>query len=304
MKSNHQLTLNGHRLTLTNTGKVYWPEPGYTKGDLMAYYDEMSKWILPYLKNRPLSLHRFPDGIEGNHFFQKNMEDLPPAWVTRHNEYSESEDRVVRYVVCNNKASLIYLVNLGCIEFHPWNARGKNPDQPDYMVFDLDPVDIDFKKVVEVALKMKGILDKLDINSVCKTSGKRGLHVMVPAQARYVFEDLREFARLISLYVHHALPEITSLERSPSRRQHKVYLDYLQNRRGQTMVAPYSLRPTPQATVSAPLDWKEVNDQLDPQSFTLVTMKKRMQSTGDLWKAVLGKGFDMKKALSKLEALK
>lgn len=300
VKSKQLIILQKKKLELSNLKKVYWPEIGYTKGDMIAYYDEVCEFILPYLKDRPLTLHRFPDGIDGKSFFQKDVGSVAPDWMKTFPQKSE-DDKVVHYTLCNDKATLIYLANWGCIELHPWNATKHHPQKPDYMVFDLDPGSVGFKKLIEVTLFLKEILDRIGLPNFCKTSGKSGLHIMVPAKGRYSFEQIREFCKAIYLLVHREFPQWTSLERSPSKRRDKIYLDYLQNRQGQTMACAYSLRPTPKATVSTPLDWSEVTPRLKPEAFTLVTLKQRLTKTGDLWQGVLGKGFDMKAALDKLE---
>jgi bifunctional non-homologous end joining protein LigD len=196
----------------------------------------------------------------------------------------------------------MYLKNLGCIELNPWNSRIKKLDYPDYMVMDLDPSDKNtFAQVVEVARAVKEIMDKAGADCFCKTSGATGLHVYIPMGAKYTYEQVREFANYIALLVHEQLPRLTTLERSLSKRKkNQLYLDYLQNKRGQTLACAYSLRPREGATVSAPLDWKEVKPGLDPRDFTIRNMLGRIEKKGDLFKGVLGKGIDMRKALKRL----
>jgi bifunctional non-homologous end joining protein LigD len=287
--------------TLTNLDKVYWPKEGYTKGDLIAYYRDVAPFILPYLQDRPLSLHRHPDGIEGKSFFQKDVSrNPPPPWVETVPIHSESTGKTGRYPVCQNAETLLYVANLGCIEMNPWTARVGSLDKPDYLVLDLDPVEVPFSRVIEAALAVRKVLDRAGVESVCKTSGKRGLHVFVPLGARYSHDMARQFAELIAGLVHAELPGTTSLERSPRKRQRKVYLDYLQNRRGQTLAAPYSVRPAPGATVSTPLRWREVRKGLDPTRFTIRTTLRRLDSVGDLWQSVLRGGANLPAALEKL----
>ncbi|MFO7447050.1 MAG: non-homologous end-joining DNA ligase, partial [Ignavibacteriaceae bacterium] len=281
--------------------KIYFPDDGYTKGDLIEYYDSVSKYILPYLKDRPESLNRHPNGIYEQSFFQKDMRDTAPDWADTELIYSESNDKDINYFVCNNKASLLYLVNLGCIEINPWFSRTKNLEYPDYCVIDLDPEDIGFDKVVETALVVKEVLDEAGAKSYCKTSGATGLHIYIPLKAKYNYDVSREFAHLIGKIVHKQIPGFTSLERSPSKRKKKVYLDYLQNRTGQTLASPYSARPRQGATVATPLEWNEVKKGLDPKQFTIKNTIKRLEKKGDIFKPVLGKAINIEACIKRLE---
>lgn len=294
--------INGKKVALTHPQKIFWPQEKYSKKDLALYYRKISPFILPHLKDRPQSLNRFPDGIQGPHFYQKNLEDLPD-WAETFTHVSESEKKGVHYLLCQDEAALIYLVNLGCIEINVWNSRWQKPDYPDYMVFDLDPQGVPFEAVVKVALATKKILDRIKIASYCKTSGSRGLHIYVPLGAKYHYDYVREFAKAINILVSGQLPEFTSLERSPEKRKRRVYLDYLQNRRGQTMAAPYSVRPVLGALVSTPLEWKEVNAKLSLQNFTLENTFLRLKKKGDVWKDVLGPGANLDAALLQLEKI-
>ncbi len=228
---------------MTNPEKVFWPEEGYTKGDVIDYYRRMAPFILPYLKDRPESLHRHPDGISGEAFFQKNVEHQVPDWVKTVSIRSESENRDTLYLLCQDEAALVYMANLGCIEINPWHSRIGSLDSPDFMVLDLDPLDVPFEDVVATALVTHEILAEIGAKGSCKTSGARGLHIYVPLDPGYSYEQSTQFARLVNLAVHARLPRITSVERNPEKRHGRVYLDYLQNRHGQTLVAPYSLRP-------------------------------------------------------------
>ncbi len=292
--------IGGKELKLTNQSKIYWPKEKYTKGDLINYYREVSSFILPYLKDRPENMNRHPNGIDGESFYHKDVTQKHPKWVKTKKIYSESNEEFINYLVCQNEATLIYMANLGCIEINPWNSRITSLEKPDYMVIDLDPEDIKFQEVVRVAQTVHKILDKYEVPNYCKTSGATGLHVYVPLGARYDYEQSKQFAHLIATLVNAELPDITSLERSPKKRQKRIYLDYLQNRKGQTLAAPYSARPKPGATVSTPLEWKEVNSRLDPKDFTIKNIFKRLDKKGDLFKPVLGKGIDLEKVLKKL----
>lgn len=288
------------KLTLTHLDKIFWPREKYTKGDVIAYYDKIAPYILPYLKDRPESLNRHPNGIAGKSFFQKDVDHMPPSWVKTAKIYSESNKDYINYLVCQDKETLLYMANLGCIEINPWFSRLKHLDKPDYAVLDLDPEDIGFDKVVEVALVAHKILDGLKIPNYCKTSGAAGLHIYVPLGAKYTYDQAKEFIHLIGLLVNKKLPNITSLERSPKKRQKKIYLDYLQNRKGQTLAVPYSIRPKPGATVATPLAWNEVKKGLSPSQFTIKTIFPRIKKKSDIFKPVLGKGINLKKVLAKL----
>lgn len=295
--------IKGVKSKLTNLKKIYWPEESYTKGDLISYYDEISKFILPYLKNRPQSLNRFPNGIKGKNFFQKDINDAPP-WAKTIKIFSESENKHINYLVCNDKKTLLYLANLGCIELNVWNSSIDSLDNPDYIVFDLDPQGQPFSQTVAVALETKNILDTIGLESFCKTSGSRGLHIYVPLKPVYSYEQIKELAKLINLAINQRLPDVTSLERKPEKRKNKIYLDYLQNRRGQTMAAPYCIRPKQGAPVSMPLEWEEVNSKLNPALFNIKTVLTRLRNKGDVWKNFFkNPNDDLRDSIAKLEKI-
>jgi bifunctional non-homologous end joining protein LigD len=297
-------TVNGNKVTLTHIDKVYWPQEGYTKGDMIEYYDKVYKYISKYLKNRPESLRRTPNGITDEGFFHKDAGNAAPDWVDTYKMWSESANKEINYIVCNNKATLLYMANLGCIELNPWNSRIASVDNPDYLVIDIDPSEKNnFDQVVDTALTVKEIFDKCGCPAFCKTSGATGLHVYVPLGAKYSYDQARDFAHTIAMVTHEQLEDFTSLERSLSKRgKDKIYIDYLQNRPGQTLSCVYSLRPKEHAPVSTPLDWKEVKYGLKPADFNIKNTIARLEKKGDLFAPVLGKGIDMVKALKKLGA--
>lgn len=292
--------ISGKTLKLTNLSKTYFPSDNISKGDIIEYYRKIAPVILPHLKDRPLSLHRFPDGINGKDFFQKNMEDVP-EWASTVNIPSDSGN--TRYILCQDEPALVYIVNLGSLEINPWSSRINSLDYPDYMVIDLDPLECPFRYVIDSALAIHEILQFVDVPHYVKTSGATGLHLFVPVKAQYSFEQVRQFSLLICTLVNNRLPEITSLERVPQKRKGRVYLDYLQNSKGKTMAAPYSIRPRDGAPVSTPLLWEEINYQLDPDQFTIYSIFSRLRDHGDLWKAVNFKGIDMLSSLNHLAAL-
>lgn len=298
---NKSLKADGHKLELTNLDKVYFPKDGFTKGDLVQYYGRVSEFILPYLKDRPESLHRHPNGTSAEAFFQKDFDKMGPDWIKTVPIYSESNKKKIKYLVCQNKSTLIYLAQLGCIEINPWNSRTQKLENPDWIVIDLDPEDIGFDKVIEVAVEVRKVLDEMEVESYPKTSGKTGLHIYIPLGAKYDYKQAKTFAEIIARMTNARIPKFTSVERSPARRQRKVYLDYLQNRKGQTLAAPYSVRPVRGAAVSTPLEWKEVRKGLDPAKFNIINTLKRLEKKGDIFKPVLGQGIDLKKLLASSE---
>jgi bifunctional non-homologous end joining protein LigD len=286
---------------LTNLDKVYWPNEGYTTGDLISYFRDIAPVILPHLRDRPMSLNGHPSGIEGENFFQKDVSQRPPPpWVETVTLPSDPGRKNVTYIVCQDQRTLVYLANLGCIELNPWLSRIGSLDRPDFLVIDLDPEDLPFTRVIEAATAAHKLLDRADVEALCKTSGKRGLHICVPLGARYDYEVARQFAQVVANIVHQQLPKSTSVVRSPALRRKRVYLDYLQNIRGQTLAASYSVRPVPGATVSTPLRWNEVRRGLDPARFTIRTIAKRLDRFGDLWASISGSGVELEDRLERL----
>ncbi len=285
---------------LTHPEKVLWPKEGYTKRDLAEYYRAIAPVLLPHLRDRPQSLHRHPNGIAAASFFQKDVtRQPPPPWVETAPVPHDS-GRSGRYVVCQDERTLLYLANLGCIELNPFLSRVGSLDRPDFLVIDLDPEAIPFIRVIEAALAVRRVLEDAGAQCLCKTSGKTGLHLCVPLGAQYDFALARQFAELVANIVNGLLPKTTSVIRSPALRQERVYLDYLQNRYGQTIAAPYCVRPVPGACVSAPLAWTEVRKTLNPARFTIRTMVKRLNRVGDLWGPILGSGVDIRQCLDRL----
>ncbi len=283
---------------ITHPDKLYWEKEKITKGDLLDYYEAVAPFILPYLIDRPETLKRFPNGIDQPKFFQKNVTNYPD-WLQTFKV--AHHDKIVNYALVQDMRSLLYIVNMGCIEIHPWFSTIHNLENPEFMILDLDPEAIHFDSVVETALNIHTLLDALKVPNFCKTSGGRGLHIAIPLQGRYTFEQAKQFAELIALVAHKKLPEITSLERSPKKRQKKVYIDCYQNNFGQTLAAPYSVRAKPGAPVATPLLWKEVKPGLNPSNFNLFNTLARLKKKGDLFKPVLEKGADLEKALKLLQ---
>ncbi len=296
--------LGKSKVKVTHLEKIFFPEDSISKGDMIKYYMSMSEYILPYLTGRPQSLFRNPDGINVKGFFQKDTGGKVPSFVKSKNIFSESTKKEVNYIVCDNLATLIYLNNLGCIEINPWHSTIKSLDNPDYMIIDLDPSEKNtFNEVIEVALVVKKFLDIAGAPSFCKTSGSTGIHIYVPLEKKYKYRPVKEFAHKICHLVNSQLGDFTTLERNLEKREsNHIYLDYLQNSKGQTIASVYSLRPKTGAMVSTPLKWEEVKKGLTPQLFTIHNMKERVTKTGDIFKGILGKGIDLQKLHTRLDA--
>ena len=291
------------RVRLTNLDKVFWPDEGYTKGDLIGYYDTIAPWLLPYLRDRPIVLTRYPDGISGKSFFQKDAPEFAPDWVRTERVYSKDTDREIDYFVVDDAEMLRYVANMGTIPIHVWSARVPALERPDWLVLDLDPKGAPFTDVVRVAQAAHRLLDDLELPSHVKTSGATGLHILVPLGAQYTHEQARTLARLLATLVVEVVPAIATLARPLGARGGKVYVDFGQNGHGRTIAAPFSVRPRPGAPVSCPLDWGEVALGLDPGRFTIRTVPRRFARRQDPLRPVLGVGIDMAAALGRLEAM-
>jgi bifunctional non-homologous end joining protein LigD len=293
----------GHDLKFTHLSKIYWPEDGVTKRDMFNYYYQVADYILPYLKDRPMSLNRFPNGIHGSSFYQKDIKGKAPDWITKTFPYTTSEGEHKEYLVGSDESYLLWMASLGCIEMNPWFSRVQSPDNPDYCVIDLDPDKNTFDQVIEAAQEVRKVLDAIDVPSFPKTSGSTGMHIYIPLDAKYTYDQSQLFARIIVGIVHKQIPDYTSLERMVANRKGKMYLDFLQNRPGATIAGPYSLRPKPGATVSMPVSWDEVKPGLTMKHFTIFNTIDRLKETGDLFKGVLGKGIDLEKTIKKAQSI-
>jgi bifunctional non-homologous end joining protein LigD len=287
---------------ITNATKVFWPDERYTKGDLIAYYEAVARHLLPYLRDRPIVLTRYPDGIAGKSFFQKDAPDFVPGWVRTERLYSKDADREIDYFVIDDVETLRYVVNLGTIPLHVWSARLPSLDRPDWLVLDLDPKGAPFAHVVTVARTLRRLLGGLGVPSYVKTSGATGLHVLAPLAARYSHDQARAFARLVALLAVEAHPDLATIARPLHARGGKVYVDFGQNGHGRTIVAPFAVRALPGAPASCPLDWREVTAGLDPRRFSIRTIPARFARRRDPLAPILGAGVDLLAALARLEA--
>lgn len=247
-------------------------------------------------------MNRYPDGINGESFYYKDITGKAPTWIKTYKYVSDTDNRERHYLVATDEASLLYMAGLGCIEMNPWSSTIKKPNHPDFCMIDLDPgKKTKFDEVIETARVTKAVLDGLGIDSYCKTSGSTGLHIYIPFGKKYTFDQSKEFARIIAQLVSQELPKITTIERTVDKRKGRLYIDFLQNRPHATIACAYSVRPKPGATVSMPLHWDEVRKGLKMTDFTILNALDRIRSEGDIFKPVLGKGIDLKKVVKSLE---
>jgi bifunctional non-homologous end joining protein LigD len=296
--------IDGRELKFTNLPKIFYPAEGYTKRDVLNYYDAVAGLILPHLRDRPLSLKRYPDGIGKEYFFQKNVARKFPPWIRTEEIPSEHAGRPITYAFAGNRASLLYLVNLGCIDQNPWMSRSPHLEHPDFCLIDLDPQDCPFDRIVDAALLVKRILDRIGLTGYPKTTGGDGMHVYVPLQPAYSYQETRAFAELIAALAHAEAPSLFTTPRSVAKRQKgRVYFDYLQNGLSKTIAAPYVLRAYPGAPVATPLEWREVKHGLKPEQFNIGNALARFAAVGDLFAGVLEAPQRMEDALERLSEI-
>ncbi|MDQ3051645.1 MAG: DNA ligase D [Bacteroidota bacterium] len=292
--------IKGNEVKFTNLSKIYWPKEKITKRDMLNYYYQVAPYILPYLKNRPQSLNRHPNGITGKSFYQKDVTGKAPDWIKKYKYRSEDEPQDKHFMVATDESSLLYMASLGCIEMNPWSSTIETPNHPDWCIIDLDPADNTFDQVIEAAQVTRQVLETMGAKCYAKTSGSTGIHIYIPMGAKYTYEQSKEFARIIATMVTRELPNFTSIERIVKARKGKMYIDFLQNRPQATVSCAYSLRPKPGATVSMPLHWDEVKKGLKMSDFTIFNALERIKSEGDIFKTVLGKGINLEKIVNKL----
>jgi bifunctional non-homologous end joining protein LigD len=294
-----------HVLKLSNLDKVFWPREGITKGNLLAYYREIASLLLPHLHNRPFTMKRYPEGIEGSHFFQKNAPAHMPDWIPTRSYLSTSREsrqkRTIAYPLVNDELALLWMVNMGCIDMNCWYSRVDKPDRPDFVLFDLDPSpDVGFRETTQVALLVKELLDALGLAGFPKTSGSDGIHVLVPIARRHTYADTRLFSEIVAGALARAHPGLVTTEWSKAKRR-GVLIDANQNGEGKTIASVYSVRPRPGAPVSAPLRWEEVNEELDPDDFTMEVVLRRVERHGDLYEPLLSTRQSLTSALDALQ---
>lgn len=299
--SNKEIQINKKTIKLSKLGKLFYPEANIYKGDVIEYYRRMEKWILPHLKGRPLSLQRFPDGIKGNHFYQKEAPDYFPAWIKTTEIQVKEKSDTQQQVLCDNKETLIYLANQASLVFHIWLSRAGHLNYPDKLIFDLDPPGSDFETVKKAARSLKDIIEGLLLHPFLMTTGSRGLHVVVPVKPEVIFDKARNFARDLVERIEELKPGLYSTEVRINKREGKIFLDYLRNSYAQTSVAPYSLRAKPGAPVATPLDWNELDrPDLNSQSYTISNIFRRLGQKEDPWNDFSAKAGSILKAIEVL----
>jgi bifunctional non-homologous end joining protein LigD len=292
-------------IQFTNLDKVFWPEDGYTKGQLIDYYRKVWPWLGVYLKDRPLVLTRYPDGIDGKSFYQKDAPEWTPDWLQTVTIHHEGGEKAVNYFVANDLESLLYVVNLGTIPLHLWHSRVNDLEHPDWCLMDLDPKDAPFAHVVEVALFLHELCEEIQLPHYVKTTGSSGIHILIPLARQMNYDQSRTLGELLARVTVKALPKISTITRALKSRGGKVYVDFMQNAHGQLMASPFSARPKPGATVSAPLTWDEVGPKLDLRDYTIETVPPRMEKlkkkgVGDPCAAVLTEKPNLLAALQRL----
>ena len=271
------------RVKFTNRSRVLWPQAGISKGEFIDYCDCVADTLLPYLEDRPLSLNRFPDGINGKSFFQKGAPGHTPDWVRTQKMESANEAGHVNFIICDERDTLLYLANSAAIELHPWHSQCDTPDTPDWAILDLDPYGAEFPDIIKIARTIGEILENAGLEPLLKTSGSKGLHIYVPVLPEYTYDHTRMFCEGVARLAVMRHPNIATVERQRSKRVGQVYIDFMQNRRGQTIAAPYSVRPVEAACVSTPLLWEELTDDVRPSMFTIHTVPERIERFGDLF---------------------
>lgn len=276
--------INQHQVPIKNPDKIFWPDGRYTKADIMKYYASIWPYLAPHLQKRPVSLVRYPEGINGAFFYQKDVPN-PPPWVNT--VPIQSGDRIINYAMINNLETLIWSVNLGCIEVHPWLSTIVNLDFPTYLIFDLDPMEpAVFSDAVKIAQFIRVLLSELKLKAFPKISGATGIHIYLPLEQKYSYEQTSAFVKQIGSIIIEAFPELATNERKVSNRGGKVYIDHLQNLKGKTIASVYSLRPLPGAPVSVPVTWEELSD-VHPEMFNIHTAPERIETTGDYFSPLL-----------------
>lgn len=296
------LKVGGRKITITHPDRIWFPEVGYTKADIVRYYQKLAPRMLPYIKDRPITMLRYPDGIYGEHWFHKDAPEYFPKWIKQ--IAVPKEGGVVHHVLCNDAAALVYLANQGCLIPHIWLSTAKKLNYPDRMIFDLDPPSTAFGPVRKFAFELQEFLENLGLHPYCMLTGSKGLHVVVPLKPVVPFDDVRAFAQEVARHFANKSPKEVTVEVRKEKRGKRLFLDVARNSYAATGVAPYAVRAYPTAPVACPIDWKELVDpQLVSQRYTIKTVFKRLATKGDPWKGIDGKAKDLKIAIKKLKAI-
>jgi bifunctional non-homologous end joining protein LigD len=298
-----KVRLEGHIIELSNTNKVFFSGEGITKGDLIDYYQRIAEVMLPYLIGRPVTMHRFPDGINGGGFYQQEVSDYFPGWIERVSVKKEGGS--ITHIVCQNKATLVYLANQACITPHVWLSREDRLNYPDLLLFDLDPPEDNFAPVRQAAFFLRDLLQELGLESFLKTTGSRGLHIIIPLDRSAVFDKVRAFAQDVAHLLVKWHPEKITDEQRKEKRGNRVFIDTLRNSYGQTAVAPYAVRAKAGAPVAAPIDWDEVAEpNLNSRSYNIKNIFHRLSSKKDPWGGMWHKPYSLEKVGQRLHHLK
>jgi bifunctional non-homologous end joining protein LigD len=290
-----------HETEVSRPEKIFFPGSGITKGDVVEYYRRIAKTILPHLRGRPLVLQRFPDGLRRAGFFQKDVPEYFPDWIPTVS--LKKEGGQVRYALCDNTATVVYLANQACLTLHAWLSRKPKWDYPDRMIFDLDPPGKEFQHVSEAASGLRKLMEALDLEPFVMATGSRGLHVVVPLDRTMSFDLVRDFARDVAELLAERHPQTLTTEMRKNRRRGRLYLDTMRNAYGQTVVAPYTVRAKPEAPVATPLEWNEISAKLNPHGFTLRNIFQRLHEKEDPWRRINRHAHSLKTARRRLDEM-
>lgn len=290
----------GQELVLSNLEKVFWPEENITKGDLINYYHQISPYLLPHLTDRPITMNRYPDGINGKNFYQKDCPEYAPQWVQTARDVTKEEKKSTDYILVQDLGTLVWLVNLGCIEMHPWLSTVHTPEFSTFMVFDLDPGEkSDWSAVINIALLVRESLLSFGLTGWPKTSGSGGLHIYVPVEPKYSFQQIQRASGFLAKTIAGVAKELATTERTVAKREGRVYIDYLQNARGKTIASVYSVRPVPKAQVSFPVSWEQLEKgQVHPAHYHLRNVPALLKTQGDLFSQVLTQRHNLEQILT------
>ncbi|MCJ7756725.1 MAG: non-homologous end-joining DNA ligase [Gillisia sp.] len=304
MEEKEEKKFGKYSVEISNRDKIFFPNSKYTKGDLIDYYEKIAELMIPYMKNRPISMLRLPDGIDDKQFYQKDTPDYFPDWIEV-KQVKKQKGGTTNYVICNNTATLVYLANQACITPHIWLSKKDKLDYPDRMIFDLDPSDNDFSKVKSVAKKLKKFLEKdLDLPVYLMTTGSRGLHVVIPLERSSNFDEVRDFAQTIAKHLEAENPEEITTATQINKRGNKLYIDTARNGFGQTSVAPYAIRPIEGAPVATPIDWEELgNSSLTSQTYNIKNIFLKLGKKPDPWKSMDRHSVSITSARKKLDEI-
>lgn len=297
--------VDGHEIEISHADKLMYPQDGITKADVADYYWRIGDTMLRHTENRPLNMQRFPDGISGESFYQKETPDYFPGWIDQVEVEVKEEGRKQRQVVCNQAATLVYLANQACLTLHVWLSRVDNLEHPDKLIFDLDPPGEDFEPVRSGAQSLRNILEEVELASFLMTTGSRGLHVVIPLDRSATFDEVRSFARDLSNVLAKREPDKLTTEMRKEKRKGRLFLDYLRNSYAQTSIPPYALRAKPGAPVAAPLEWGELGDSgLNSQSYSMDNIFRRLGQKEDPWKDMYRHARSLNKARQTLDKLR